>query len=98
MGGCWTPLTSTAAPARSLARLGIASRPPPWARLLMSIFTRSHGARRRTNRRNPRLRGVQAAQLPDREVQAERSRPDRVPQVLPLVRLSPAAQGNSLSE
>ncbi len=36
----------------------------------------SHG-RRRTHRRHPRLRGVQAAQLPDQQVASEQPRPDR---------------------
>jgi hypothetical protein len=63
---------------------------------LCLTFRRSHGSRRRPNCRHPRLRGVQAAQLPDREVQAERPGADRAAQVLPLVRPSHVAQGDPL--
>ena len=35
-----------------------------------------HGPRRRTNRCHPRLRGVQASQLPDKQEQAQQPRPD----------------------
>ena len=57
---------------------------------------RRHGLRR-TNRRDPRLRGVQAAQLPDEQVAAQHARPDRDAQVLPLVRPAHAAQGDPLA-
>ncbi len=36
-----------------------------------------HGPRRRSNRYHPRLRGVQASQLPDEQEQAQQPRPDR---------------------
>ena len=68
------------------------ARPPIHEEIL-----RSHGSRRRTNRRHPRVPGVQAAQLPDAEVQAQQSGPDRAAQVLPLVRQAHAAQGDALS-
>src|SRR3954451_14961443 len=59
--------------------------------------SRSNGTRRRPNRRDARLWRVQATQLPDREVQAERSEPDRVSQVLPLVQDAYAAQGDAMT-
>src|SRR3954452_18537412 len=40
---------------------------------------------------------MQATQLPNREVQAERSEPDRVPQVLPLVQDAHAAPGDAMT-
>ena len=59
--------------------------------------SRSHGSRRRTNRRHPGVPGVQAAQLSDAEVQAQQSGPDRAAQVLPLVRQAHPPQGNPLA-
>ena len=59
---------------------------------------RSHGSRRRKDRGDARLRGMQAAQLSDEQVAAEHARPRRDAQVLPLVRAPHPAQGNSLAQ
>ena len=56
-------------------------------------FTRGH---RSTSTGDAGLHRVQAAQLPDEQVQAELARQDRVQQVLPLVRQAHAAQGDPL--
>src|SRR5581483_4080970 len=45
-----------------------------------------------------RVHRVQAAELPDDEVEAEHARPRRVPQVLPLVRHPHAAQGDPVGD
>jgi hypothetical protein len=57
--------TSRPAAPRSCAH----GRPTP------TTFRRSHGSRRRSNRRDPRMRGVQAAELPNREVEAQQPGP-----------------------
>ena len=44
-----------------------------------------HGSRRRPDRRHPRLRGVQAPELPDEQVQAEQPGPHHAAQVLQVV-------------
>ena len=55
-----------------------------------SRSTPSDGPRRRPDRCDPRLRGVQAPELPDQQVQAQQPGPHQPAQVLPLV---PEAHG-----
>src|SRR5436190_7184386 len=55
-----------------------------------------HGKDRSQSCDHARLHRVQAAQLPDDEVEAERSGPHRVQQVLPLVRQAYAPPGDAL--
>ena len=57
----------------------------------------SHGQDRSQSCDHPRLHRVQAAELPDDEVEAEHARPRRVPEVLPLVRRPHAAPGDPLA-
>ena len=52
---------------------------------------------RSTSRDHARLHGVQAAELPDEQVEAEHARPVRVEEVLPLVPESHAAPGDPLA-
>ena len=61
-----------------------------------SIHSR-HGKDRSQSRNHARLHRVQAAQLPDLEVEAEHARPRRVQEVLPLVRDAHAAPGDPLA-
>src|SRR5215218_8064484 len=65
----------------------------PW--FFAPLEKRRDGSRS-TRRYHARLYRVQAAELPDDEVEAERSRPDRVQEVLPLVRSAYPAQGDPL--
>src|SRR2546426_4207708 len=51
---------------------------------------------RSQSRNHARLHRVQAAELSDAEVEAELARPDRVQEVLPLVRSAHAAPGDSV--
>src|SRR5262245_3220708 len=55
-----------------------------------------HGEDRSQSCDHARLHRVQAPQLPDDEIEAERSGPDRVQQVLPLVRQAHAPPGDPL--
>src|ERR671920_166162 len=64
--------------------------------------TRSHhgaayGPRRRAHRCNPRLRGVQAAQLPDQQEQAEQPRSHHAAQVLQVVPVAHEPPGDPLA-
>ena len=61
---CWTRSTSGER-RKSRARLEAAPAGGFSGRSSASLPSRSHGSRRRTNRRDPRMRGVQAAQLPE---------------------------------
>ena len=56
----------------------------------------SHGKDRSQSRDHARLHRVQAAQLPDDQVEAEHARPRGVQEVLPLVRGAHAAPGDPL--
>src|SRR5215470_12621306 len=67
---------------------------------LFNAFTfevKTEHGNRSPSRDHARLHRVQAAQLPDPEVEAELARPGRVPQVLPLVRLPHRPPGDALT-
>src|SRR4051812_333454 len=57
----------------------------------------AYGPRRRAYRCHPRLRGVQAAQLPDEQEQAEQPRPHHAAQVLQVVPVAHEPPGDPLA-
>src|SRR4051812_12285276 len=92
----WVVASALATPLLSaLCRLG-ATRYPEWPTSRRGgVFlcpAQSHdsrstpnGPRRRPDRRHPRLRGVQAPELPDQQVQAQQPGPHRAAEVLQVV-------------
>src|SRR5918912_4370404 len=56
----------------------------------------AYGPRRRPHRSHPRLRGVQAAQLPDEQEQAQQPRPHHAAQVLQVVPVAHEPPGDPL--
>src|SRR3954451_20225487 len=61
-----------------------------------TLGARRHGPRRRPDRCDPRLRGVQAPELPDKEVQAQQPRSHQPAQVLQVVPASYRAPRDAL--
>src|SRR5689334_20982757 len=92
-----------AAPAGVHALESVADSPEA-GRFSVPTIGRSHiphgaayGPRRRPHRSHPRLRGVQAAQLPDEQEQAQQPRSHHAAQVLQVVPLATEPPGDPLA-